>query len=111
MKVLTEKHRVLMAFFSFLALGMIVPDVALAGIAEAAEKQEWSDIFKPLYQFVYAAATGYLGRAISIVAGIMGLFLGAAKGSPVIAGVGVVLALFGVFGPVLVNAIFTSAII
>lgn len=84
---------------------------AFAGIATAAADTAGSDVFEPLYEFVYAAATGYLGRSIAIVAGIIGLGIGAGSGKAIPAIVGIILALFGVFGPVLVNAIFDSAII
>ena len=67
--------------------------------------------FQQVYDFVYGAATGYLGRSIAIVGGLIGLGFGAASGKPVIAVVGIVLAVFGALGPVIINTIFASAVI
>ena len=67
--------------------------------------------FKGLYDFVYGAATGYLGRAICIFAGIVGIASGAALGKAIPAIIGVVLAVFGTLGPVIVNSLFKSATI
>lgn len=67
--------------------------------------------FQEVYDFVYNAATGYLGRAIAIAGGLIGLGVGAATGRPVAAIIGVVLAIFGALGPAIINTIFSTATI
>lgn len=67
--------------------------------------------FQSAYQFFYDAATGYLGRGIAIVGGLIGLGYGAAKGSPLPAVLGVILAVFGALGPTIIDAIFGSAVV
>jgi len=67
--------------------------------------------FQAFYDFVFAAATGYLGRSIAIVGGLIGLGIGAATGKGIPALIGIFLAIFGVLGPTIVNALFTSATI
>ena len=67
--------------------------------------------FKGVYDFISDAATGYLGRAIAIFAGVVGLALGAASGKAMPAIMGVILAIFGTLGPQIVNSLFSSAII
>lgn len=67
--------------------------------------------FQGFYDFIYDAATGYLGRSIAIVGGIIGLAAGAGSGKALPAIIGVFLAIFGVIGPTIVNAMFTSATI
>ncbi len=67
--------------------------------------------FQSAYQFFYDAATGYLGRGIAIVGGLIGLGYGAAQGSPLPAVLGVVLAVFGALGPTIIDAIFGSAVV
>lgn len=92
-----------MALLLAAALVCCLPEVVLAATTGAE--------FQGLYDFVFDAATGYLGRAIAIVGGLVGLGVGAASGKPVIAIVGVVLAVFGALGPAIVNSVFGSAII
>lgn len=89
-------------FFIFL-LFFLIPATAIAATTGAA--------FEDLYDFFYEAATGYLGRAIAIIGGLMGLGLGAATGKPIPALMGVVLAVFGTLGPTLINNLFSSATI
>lgn len=67
--------------------------------------------FQAFYDFIYEAATGYLGRSIAIVGGLIGLGIGAGTGKALPAIIGVFLAIFGVLGPTIVNAVFTSATI
>ena len=67
--------------------------------------------FQAFYNFVYNAGTGYLGRSIAIVGGLIGLGIGAATGKGMPALIGIFLAIFGVLGPTIVNALFTSALI
>ena len=87
----------------FVVGGVLVPVMAFAAVT--------GTDFKDLYDFFYDASTGYLGRAIALVGGLMGLGVGAATGKPVPALMGVVLAIFGTMGPTLVNNLFNSAII
>ncbi len=82
---------------------LLVPGLALAATTGAE--------FQPAYQFFYDAATGYLGRGIAIVGGLVGLGYGAAKGSAVPAIIGVVLAIFGALGPTIIDTIFGSAVV
>lgn len=67
--------------------------------------------FQAFYTFVISAATGFLGRSIAIVGGLIGLGIGAVTGKGLPALIGVFLAVFGVLGPTIINALFTSAII
>ena len=67
--------------------------------------------FKAFYDFVYGAATGYLGRGIAITGGLIMLGVAAGTGKATIAILGVVLAIFGALGPTIIDAIFASAII
>ena len=80
--------------------GVTVDDVGVGGAQ-----------FKGVYEFVVNAATGYLGRAIAIVGGVIGLATGAMMGKALPAIMGVLLACFAVLGPTVVSAIFTSALI
>lgn len=67
--------------------------------------------FQAFYNFIIAAATGFLGRSIAVVGGLIGLGIGAVTGKGLPALIGVFLAVFGVLGPTIINALFTSAII
>ncbi len=67
--------------------------------------------FEPAYQFIYDAATGYLGRGIAIIGGLIGLGLGAGSGSALPAIIGVILAIFGALGPTIIDNVFGSAIV
>lgn len=89
-------------FFIFLFF-FLIPAAAIAATTGAD--------FQDLYDFFYEAATGYLGRAIAIVGGLMGLGVGAATGKPIPALMGIVLAVFGTLGPTLINNLFSSATI
>lgn len=84
-------------------LGLVAPAIALASTT--------GPEFQAFYDFVYNAATGYLGRGIAITGGLIGLGIAAATGKVVIAIIGVVLAVFGILGPQIINALFGSAII
>lgn len=96
LKTLSNKNTLLMAF--------LFSAFAVSAATTGAE-------FQGFYQFIYDAATGYLGRGIAIVGGIIGLGYGAASGKALPAVVGIVLAMFGAIGPTIINAIFGSAII
>ncbi len=89
--------------FLFFLFVLVLPATAIAATTGAE--------FKDLYEFFYEAATGYLGRAIAIVGGLMGLGVGAATGKPIPALMGTVLAIFGTMGPTLINNLFSSATI
>ncbi|MGE3526353.1 MAG: conjugal transfer protein TraB [Gemmatimonadales bacterium] len=86
------------------ALFILMIPLAAVGSTTGAE-------FQTAYQFFYDAATGYLGRGIAIVGGLIGLGYGAAKGSPLPAVLGVILAVFGALGPTIIDAIFGSAVV
>jgi putative Mn2+ efflux pump MntP len=90
-------------FFLFALTAILMPNLAFAATTGAE--------FQAVYDFVYGAATGYLGRSICIVGGLIGLGFGAASGKALPAILGVVLAIFGALGPTIVNALFDSALI
>lgn len=96
----TQKQMVLM--LSVLTL-YVVLQPAHAAVTGAA--------FKTVYDFIYGAATGYLGRSIAIVGGVIGLGLGAGTGKALPAAIGIILAIFGSLGPTIVNSLFSSAIV
>ena len=98
-------------FSAFLVLSLaFLPEIALAASIGTGGGTGGTE-FQPFYDFIYAAATGYLGRSIAIVGGLIGLGIGAGTGKALPAVIGVFLAIFGVLGPTIVNAIFTSATI
>ncbi|MBQ4840006.1 conjugal transfer protein TraB [Pseudoalteromonas luteoviolacea] len=88
----------------------LMPEIALAASIGAGGGTGGTE-FQAFYNFIYAAATGYLGRSIAIVGGLIGLGIGAGTGKALPAVIGVFLAIFGVLGPTIVNALFTSATI
>lgn len=89
---------------SFVLLLLLILPLVVSASTTGAE-------FQTAYQFFYDAATGYLGRGIAIVGGLIGLGYGAAKGSPLPAILGVILAVFGALGPTIIDAIFGSAVV
>ncbi|MBK9132424.1 MAG: conjugal transfer protein TraB [Gammaproteobacteria bacterium] len=88
-----------------------VPALLILMIPLAALGSTTGAEFQIAYQFFYDAATGYLGRGIAIVGGLIGLGYGAAKGSPLPAVLGVILAVFGALGPTIIDAVFGSAVV
>jgi len=82
---------------------LLVPTMVMAGTSGAE--------FQGVYDFIYDAATGYLGRAIAITGGVIGLGIGAATGKPLPAIIGIVLAIFGSLGPTIIDTIFASGLI
>ncbi|HRJ52230.1 MAG TPA: hypothetical protein PLE99_05660 [Candidatus Thiothrix moscowensis] len=95
--------RMAIMFVLTVVLLLLLPVLASASTSGAA--------FKDFYDFVYDAATGYLGRGIAIVGGLIMLGVAAGSGKATIAILGVVLAIFGALGPGIINSIFNSAII
>jgi hypothetical protein len=93
---------------AFASMVLLIALITLSTVTSAATS---GDEFLEVYDFIYDAATGYLGRAIAIAGGLIGLGFGAASGKPVVAVVGIVLAIFGALGPEIVNALFGSAVI
>jgi len=92
-----------------MALMLLVVLAMFAGLAFAATSTDtWA---KDSYDFFLAAASGYLVRGICIVGGIIGLLTAAGSGRYLLAAGGVVLAIFGMLGPKLVNAVFGTALI
>lgn len=95
----------------FVFLGLVTALLMSVIFQSAAYAGTTGTEFKGVYDFIYGAATGYLGRAICIFAGIVGLGIGAAMGKAIPAIIGVILAIFGTLGPAIVNSLFKSAII
>lgn len=93
-----------------LSVMILLPSFALASTVGAGGGNGGAE-FKAFYEFIYDAATGYLGRSIAIVGGLIGLGIGAGSGKALPAIIGVFLALFGVLGPTIINSLFTSAVI
>lgn len=67
--------------------------------------------FQAFYDFIFGAASGYLGRGLAITGGVFGLAYGIGRGSALPAVLGIILAIFGVLGPTIINALFSSATI
>lgn len=109
---MTSQSKALRIFsaFAVMALTMFAPAVFAGDILTGSDGTT-GDTFKPLYDFFYGAATGYAGRAIAIVGGLIGLGYAAINGKAILGLLGVLVALFGVFGPLLADALFTSALI
>lgn len=103
---LNKKHFVSAAIIMAVA---VFPTFAMASTLGAGGTSGTE--FQAFYNFVYGAATGYLGRSIAIVGGLIGLGMGAGTGRALPAIIGVFLATFGVLGPTIINALFTSTII
>ncbi len=94
-----QKRKLMLA----LSIAALLPLAADAGTTGAA--------FQTFYNFIFQAATGYLGRGIALTGGIIGLGMGAATGKALPAAIGIVLAIFGALGPAIVNSIFSSAVV
>lgn len=93
-----------------IALAFALPELALAATFGTGGGTGGAE-FQTFYNFILGAATGYLGRSIAIVGGLIGLGIGAGSGKAMPALIGMFLAVFGVLGPSIVNAMFTSATI
>lgn len=87
----------------FFGFTLLIPGIALAATTGGE--------FQAFYDFIYNAATGYLGRGLAITGGVFGLAYGIGKGSALPAVLGIILAIFGMLGPTIVNALFSSATI
>ena len=87
----------------FFGVTLLIPGLALAATTGGE--------FQAFYDFIYDAATGYLGRGLAITGGVFGLAYGIGKGSALPAVLGIILAIFGMLGPTIVNALFSSATI
>lgn len=95
----------------FISTGVVVALLMSLVFQSAANAGTTGVEFKGVYDFIYGAATGYLGRAICIFAGVVGISIGAAMGKAMPAIIGVILAIFGTLGPAIVNSLFKSALI
>jgi putative Mn2+ efflux pump MntP len=93
---------------AFASIVLLIVTIALSTVTSASIT---GTEFLAVYTFIFDAATGYLGRAIALAGGLIGLGFGAASGKPVVAVVGIVLAIFGALGPQIINALFGSAVI
>jgi conjugal transfer pilus assembly protein TraA len=90
---------------------MIVGLVMVGVLFSNADAATTGTQFAAMYNFIYGAATGYLGRGIAIFAGVAGLAVGATQGKAMPAILGVILAIFGTLGPAIINTLFNSATI
>lgn len=93
-----------------LTAAIVLPEAALAATFGTGGGTGGAE-FETFYNFIMGAATGYLGRSIAIVGGLIGLGIGAGSGKAMPAMIGMFLAVFGVLGPSIVDAMFTSATI
>ena len=93
-----SSSRLFIAFFA-----LFLPGLALAATTGGE--------FQAFYDFIYGAASGYLGRGLAITGGVFGLAYGIGKGSALPAVLGIILAIFGMLGPTIINALFNSATI
>ena len=110
MKGLLSRCNRKVAVSVFMLVMSVLPTFALAatlGVDGGAGGTE----FQAFYDFIFGAATGFLGRSVAIIGGLVGLGMGAFSGRIMVALAGVALAVFGVLGPTIINALFTSAII
>lgn len=98
-----QKRFVLFGLVAALLMSFVFQSAAYAGTTGVE--------FKGVYDFIYGAATGYLGRAICIFAGVVGIAIGAGMGKVMPAIIGVILAIFGTLGPTIINSLFKSAVI
>lgn len=98
-----RKRFIFMGLIAALLMSVVFQSAAYAGTTGVE--------FKGVYDFIYGAVTGYLGRAICIFAGIVGLAIGAGMGKVLPAIIGVILAIFGTLGPTIINSLFKSAVI
>lgn len=85
--------------------------IGLFLLPEIASASTTGTEFKEFYDFIYNSATGYLGRAIALTGGLVGLGFGAMAGKMMIATSGIGLAIMGVYGPKIINSFFKSALI
>ena len=81
---------------------LVVTDIAIAGTT-ATE-------FQSIYTKIKGWVSGYLGKAIALMAFLIGLGVGVVKSSPLPAVAGVVFALFVAFGPAVIEGIATALI-
>lgn len=103
------KFVLLTAFFSLLFIVESHAGTASGGVGGATGAGDSS--FQEIYDFIANAATGYLGRAIALFGGIVGLAVGASSGKAMPAIMGVILAVFGTVGPKIIENLFAGAII
>ncbi|MBF0315137.1 MAG: conjugal transfer protein TraB [Oligoflexia bacterium] len=103
MKSSLKKHAPLM--LSVMAVALLVVDPSLVHASTSGTE------FTALHEFVANAASGYLGKSIAIIGGLVGLGLGAATGKAMPAVSGVVLAAAGMIGPKVIDQVFAGAII
>lgn len=95
-----------------LSLAVLLADESLAALNTASTNSGTGGTeLKAAYDWFVGLATGYGGRAVSIVGGLIGLGWGALKVQAMPALIGFILAIFGVLGPSIINSIYTGALI
>ncbi|MCB9063244.1 MAG: conjugal transfer protein TraB [Halobacteriovoraceae bacterium] len=91
-----------MIYFTLIAL-ILIPEIASASTTGTE--------FKEFHDFIYNAATGYLGRGIALTGGLIGLGYGAMAGKFITGLVGIGSAIVAVMGPKIIDSFFKSALI
>ena len=66
--------------------------------------------FQTLYQTLLDWISGYLGKSIAIAGFILGAGMGIARSTPIPALIGVVVALFMIYIPTIIDSIMTAVI-
>ncbi|NNM50701.1 MAG: conjugal transfer protein TraB [Pseudomonadales bacterium] len=82
--------------------------IMLAPAVSAATNDVWA---QQAYTMFLNMATGYVGRSICIVGGMLGMLWAMGSGKLTMALLGVGGAVFGVFSPTLINALFGAVTI
>lgn len=98
---------------SFKKASMMVIPLMLIGLAvdvDAAVNNANNDYFNNMYQMVLRWSQGYLARAISIAAFLIGAIMGFARGTAMPALVGFGFAVVFSIGPTVINGILGATI-
>lgn len=66
--------------------------------------------FQPLFTWMLGEIQGYGGKVIALMAFIIGVMGAAIKGQPMIAGIGIAIAIFIVYVPTIITGLLTATI-
>lgn len=90
-----------------LLAGLVVFVLSVGSTAHAGTSGlEW----KPAYDLIVGWVDGYLGKALAVLAFVVGLIAGIAKSSPMLAGIGILFAIIIVVGPGIINGMITAVV-